>query len=531
MFAARDDGKRAVSFLSSRCVRLRVCAAILLAMENELVFICTNDMHCAVAGDKSHLGLDGIAGLASRLRTRYGAANVCLVDAGDALGAGVAGCVSNGEAPLRLMEACGYAAYCPGNADVAFGARRLKELAQMSSFPFVCCNMRDAATGASLLPSYALRHVGGVCVGFVGVATPLCHAGTEAADFAEPDSAIELDCCQELGGRRLVEAVQVAVDAARSAGAHVVVLLSHLGQTGERGEFRSDFVVGSTCGIDLVVDGHSHEVYLQEAPNIDGVHVPIVQGGLELAAASVVVLDKDGRLLEMYGVGRGDADSDDNMSREIAQTLLQYDAMLSCSVCELPLALRARDEAGPWLVRRVETNLGDLVADAVAALFDADIALIPSWVLRDDLPRGAVRVEDVIRVHPLGHRVCAVRVTGAQLLAALEQSVSKQPAAYRYWLQVSRGARVRFDLESHRLAAVTINGAQLDPDATYVLAGLDFMVAGGGSGYGMFSHSEVLAEGVSLVEAIAAYLRSLGPDAILVRYGNAVGGAGRVLCL
>lgn len=498
-------------------------------MENKLVFICTNDMHCAVAGDESHLGLDGVAALKRSLEASYGDDNVCLVDAGDALGVGVAGCVSGGEVPLRLMEACGYAALCPGNADVSFGARHIVELAQSSILPFVCCNMRDAATGTSLFRGYVLSEVAGVAVGFVGVTTPLCHAGTEAVDFADPGRAVELDCCQDPSGAQLAAAVQDAVDAVRAEGAQVVVLLAHLGQGGEHAVFRSDAVVAATVGIDLAVDGHSHEIYLQQSPNRDGKLVPIVQGGLEFAAASVVVLDGSGGLLEMRSVTRNDVELDDNMSHEITAEMLPYEKDLSRSVCRLPVSLRVRDDDNSWLVRRVETNLGDLVADAVREAFDVDVALVPSWVLRDDLPCGEVTMGDVYRLHPLSHKVCSVRVKGTLILEALQESVSRQPSGHRYWLQVSEGLSVRFDLESRKVVEVKLGGMPLKEDAEYTLAGLDFMVAGGGSGYPTFEGCEVLSGSIPLVDAVAAYLRSLDPVDVAACYGNAVGGMGRIL--
>ena len=498
-------------------------------MNKKLVFICTNDMHCAVAGDDDHLGLDGVAGLARQLRSEYGAENVCLVDAGDALGVGVAGCVSGGEVPLKLMESCGYAAYCPGNADVSLGVSRLVELAHNTSIPFVCCNMHDVTTGELLFAPYIVHEVGGVPIGFVGVTTPLCHAGTEAADFANPGKAVGLDCCQEEGGHRLARAVQAAADDARRAGAKVVVLLSHLGQSGEHPAFRSDTVLAAVRGIDLVVDGHSHESYLQHVQDAEGRLVPVVQGGLEFARASVVVLDEHATLLAMHAVSRGDVKLDDNMSHKITCAMEPYRPMFSQAICELPVGLRARDEDGSWLVRRAETNLGDLVADAVRACFDADIALIPSWVLRDDLHSGIVTVEDVYRVHPLGHSTCCVRAAPTQVIAALDKSTSQQPAGYRYWLQLSQGLEVRFDPANRKSVEIRLNGKPIEAEAEYTIAGLDFMVAGGGSGYPCFAGSEVVSKSSTpVVEAIAAYLRSLSPAEVAGHYNNPLGGAGRV---
>lgn len=479
-------------------------------MDKKIAFICTNDIHCALESGPGCLGLDGIAAIANEERALRGDDRVCLLDAGDALGVGALGCVSGGEVPLRVMNECGYTAYCPGNADITFGIKRLRELAAAASFPFVCCNLLDAATGEPLFAPYVLCEIGGVAVGIVGAVTPLAHTALEAADFRAPVDAVAVDCCAESDGERLYEAVQGAVDAVRAQGAVLVVLLCHLGQKGERACFASDAVVANTAGINLVVDGHSHELYQQRMTNRNGDEVLAVQGGLRLSHATIVVADLETGELLYRVVAAGERYRDNTMSHKIDAAVKAGGAELSCPVAYCPIRLVAKDADGSWLARREETNLGDLVADAWRAAFDADLSLVPSWVIRDDIPAGNLTMRQLYEVLPLGHQLGCVRVRGGLILDALRIAAAQYPKGYRYWLQVSSSVGVCFYKTMRRGADVLINGEPLDEEREYLLAGIDYMVAGGGSGFPMFAGCEFVDKHrVRDVDALSAWLRHL----------------------
>lgn len=483
---------------------------MLVCMNKTVTFICTNDIHCAIESGPGCIGLDGVASIAQEARGVYGADGVCLLDAGDATGAGALGCVSTGEIPLRTLNECGYAAYCPGNADVTFGIKRLRQLADMVEFPFVCCNLLEASTGEPLFAPYALRKVGGVMVGIVGVTTPLADMALETTNFRAPQDAVAIDCCGDAGGERLYMAVQDAVDAARSQGARFVVLLAHLGQRDEQTCFWSDAVVANTAGIDLVVDGHSHEVYQQCVPNRDRREVLVIQGGTRLSHVTVVEADLAADTLHVRLVAAGEGYRDDTMSHKIAAIVNTCGEELARPVANLPVALAAKDEDGSWLVRNAETNLGDLVADAWCAAFDADLAFVPCWVLRNNIPAGKLTMRHLYDALPMGHQLACVRVKGRVILEALRVAIAQYPRQYRYWLQVSSSVHFGFYTSARRGMEVLVNGEELDEEREYLLAGIDYMVAGGDGGFPMFAGCVPVDERrVRDVDALASWLRYL----------------------
>jgi 5'-nucleotidase len=75
--------------------------------------------------------------------------------------------------------------------------------------------------------------------------------------------------------------------------------------------------------------------------------------------------------------------------------------------------------------------LGDLVADAQRAATHADIALMNPGGLRSDLRAGPVTWGDVLTLHPFANRLITLDMTGAQLLAVLEQQWPAEPMRCR----------------------------------------------------------------------------------------------------
>jgi 5'-nucleotidase len=126
----------------------------------------------------------------------------------------------------------------------------------------------------------------------------------------------------------------------------------------------------------------------------------------------------------------------------------------------------------------VESQVGDLLADALREAGKADIAIINSGGIRADLPAGDLIYRDVFEVAPFDNFVSVVQMTGAELAEALQVNASGD----RGLLQVSgiRYVKDKTQDPAHRVTSVTLaNGQPLDPNATYRVAMLDFLSNGG----------------------------------------------------
>jgi len=99
----------------------------------------------------------------------------------------------------------------------------------------------------------------------------------------------------------------------------------------------------------------------------------------------------------------------------------------------------------------------------------------------------------VLTVLPFGNTVRVIELTGADVIAAIENGISDYPVAKGAFPHIA-GMTVKFDssLETgSRVVEILVDGVAIDEAATYTLATNDFLVAGGDA-YTMFKDKKVV---------------------------------------
>lgn len=162
-----------------------------------------------------------------------------------------------------------------------------------------------------------------------------------------------------------------------------------------------------------------------------------------------------------------------------------------------------------------ETNLGDLVADAVRQTGSAQVALIPSDEIDGgaSVPAGKTDTGKILAALHYGgdpsDTIVVVSLTGAQLLRVAERSVSRAPEPFDGFLQVS-GLQIRYDASQSagkRVSLVGAAGSEVDAGKTYRVA-MTRSLAGGSLGYYQIWTGKVISDdtGVSLSKSLSSYL-------------------------
>jgi 5'-nucleotidase / UDP-sugar diphosphatase len=161
--------------------------------------------------------------------------------------------------------------------------------------------------------------------------------------------------------------------------------------------------------------------------------------------------------------------------------------------------------------------MGEVIAEALRAGTGADIALINGGGIRGDRVYSAGTVltrKDIQRELPFNNMAAVVELSGSDVLAALENGVSKFADKSGRFPQVA-GLAFVFDPGKpvgKRIVSVKIAGAELDPKKVYRLATNDYM-AGGGDGYDMLTKAKRV-DGVGndrlLTQILADYLSVKG---------------------
>lgn len=486
-----------------------------------ILILYTGDVHCGI--DQGF----GYAGLweARNALTAQGYA-VILVDNGDSIVGEPIGTMTKGEAITGLMEQMGYSVAIPGNHEFDYGTDTFLSLAEKAEYPYISCNF--VRNGEPVFAPYVLRELEGKTIAFVGVTTPETIITSGMTRFLDENGEHSYSFLQERTGERLYRAVQDAADAARAEGADHVIVMAHLGNAAESTPWTYADVISHTTGIDALLDGHSHDTDQVIMRNAAGRSVPRSACGTKLEcigwcriapegeiSTGLYSWDRDASAQELLGL-------DNEMSRAVAEAGERLAETLETVVAHTDVALTINDPLAVdangkpvRIVRRMETNLGDLCADAFRDQSGADVAFVNGGGVRASIPAGDITLGDILRVNPFGNAMCVVELTGQQLLDALEWGSRAVPGENGGFLQVSglsyeihsgipTPCRTdddgRFaDIEGERrVKNVLVGGEPIDPEKTYTLAGNDYMLSSCGDGYTMFADLPQLVKSAKL---------------------------------
>ncbi len=487
----------------------------------DIVILYTSDVHCGVDQGFGYAGLQAVRDYLVAKGN-----DVILVDDGDNIQGEPIGTMSRGELCIELMNKMGYAVAIPGNHEFDYGMDRFLALAEKADFPYISCNFNKS--GELIFEPYVIKELGGTKVGFVGVTTPHTLTSSTPRYFQNENGEFVYGFMQDETGEALYEAVQKAVDAARAEGAEYIVVMGHVGNALADAPWNYADIVSHTSGIDFFLDGHSHDVEQVTMKDKDGHEVIRSACGTKLANIGWARIAADGKLSAgLYTWNNGDSvpamlGVTNDMSKAVGGAMDKLSDELNTVIGKTAVDLtifdpEAVDTNGSpiRMVRRAETNLGDLCADAFRDQGGADIGIVNGGGVRVSVPAGDITLSQVLKVHPFGNSLTVVEVSGQQILDALEWGARAIPGENGGFLQVSGlSYEIHTYIEStctmdensmftgvegeRRVRNVLVGDKPIDPEATYTLAATDYVLLNNGDGYTMFDGAKVLQQSVKL---------------------------------
>ena len=541
-----------------------VLAAIMLlsalpmafAAENETVILYTNDIHCAIDG------YPALAAYKAELVSQ--GKNVIVVDAGDAIQGEIIGAMTDGEAVVDIMNAVGYDYAVPGNHEFDYGMDVLLDLARnKAEYDYISTNFYHLPTLTPVFAQYAIEDFGDYQIAFVGISTPETITKSTPEYFKDENGNFIYGFPVYPGGmtnESFYENIQESVDDAISDGADIVVAVGHTGILETTDGWKSTDVIANTHGIDFYIDAHSHETTESATyKNINNEDVILTSTGTKFANFGMLTISGNAAEFELVNP---DAVSVEAMS-ESAKTAYNnvkskvdgYNdeiAVLYEKIGTSEAKLVAYDSDGSWAVRKRETNAGDFVADAYRAVTGADVAVANGGGIRADIEEGDVSKKTLMDVNAFNNDMCVIEVTGQQLIDVLEHGARECPESLGGFFQVSGvtfeihtyrespvicdslGNFVGFDeTMERRVANVCVDGESVDLEATYTLAGSQYVLASGGDGLTMLEDATVVkSEGLPCDSEmlIEYFTETLGGVISADMYGNP-DGDGRIMII
>jgi 5'-nucleotidase/UDP-sugar diphosphatase len=431
--------------------------------------------------------------------------NSILVDGGDQFQGTLFYTYYKGALAAEMMNKMGYDAMTVGNHEFDDGPEVLKGFMDAVNFPVLMSNA-DVSGEPLLADKLAKSTVierGGEKLGLIGL-TP-----QDTDELASPGPNIIFT--------DPVQAVQGEVDRLTAEGVNKIILLSHSGFAVDQR------VAAETTGVDVIVGGHSNTLLSNTNERAEGAY-PTMVGNTAIVQAYAF-----GKFLGELNVVFNDAGEISSATGEplVMDAAVAEDATTVARVAEAaaPLeAIRSKVVAqtnepigGDRAVcRAMECTMGNLIADAMLARVadqGIQIAIQNSGGIRASIDAGEVTMGEVLTVLPFQNTLSTFQVTGATMIAALENGVSQIEEGAGRFPQVS-GMSYVVDASQpagSRISDVMVDGSAIEMDTVYGVVSNNY-VRNGGDGYKMFRDAENAYDfGPDLADVTAEYLAANAP--------------------
>ncbi len=501
-------------------------------LTGHIVILHTNDVHGAI---------DNYASVAA-LKDAYEAAGaqVLLMDAGDFSQGSTSVNVSEGATAVELMNMAGYDVATTGNHEFDFGYANLKTLMESAEFPILAADAFTAEGDLAMDGDNLTFQLGDVTVGVFGLATP------ETATKAHP---AKLEGVTFLAEDELFACAQEQVDELTAAGCDYIICLGHLGIDAESTGNRSIDLLENVTGIDVFIDGHSHSTQSDIAEETNGTGMVgdtvLTSTGTKLESVGVVDIAADGTIdASTISMEELNATEGFTPDQDIATRVSEINAQIEEDMGQVIGTSEVDLDGVRENVRASETNLGDLITDAM--LWQAgqdneevDAAITNGGGIRASIAAGDITKKSVNDVLPFGNTLYVVELTGAELLEALEASTYCTPEPVGAFPQV---AGIEFTINTgaaydagenypgttyaepasiNRVTIQTVGGQAFDADATYTIVTNDFLAAGGDTYYAFSAAESGYDTGISLDQVVMDYItEELDGTVTAARYGQ-----------
>lgn len=460
----------------------------------EITILHTNDIHGRYA-QEGNIQIGNLATIKKSIE------NAVLVDAGDSLHGLPFVNLNRGLDAIKLMKSAGYDYMTPGNHDFNYGKDRLVELANIANadgFKIMSSNVLKGSN--TLLESNDIKEIGGIKVGFFGLSTEETYYKTN------PNNVVGLKF------ENPITSAKQQVNELKENGAEVIVAISHIGMDESSSPTSTD-IAKQVDGIDVIIDGHSHTKLSQGQlvedtliassgdylSNIGEVKIKIDNETKEITEKKARLISKEEAL---------SYESDKEIDEYVNKIKEEQSSVLSEVIGKTTTELDGLREN----VRTGETNLGNLLNDAVIDETKADIAINNGGNIRKTIPVGDITKGDIIEMLPFGNTIVTKELTGHQIKKVLEHGIKDYPNTSGGFPHVA-GIKFAFDpnqpVGERVVKITTMDDKHLDMDKKYTVATNDFLAVGG-DGFPCFNDVPTINEFGGLEEVLIKYIQKLG---------------------
>ncbi|XP_060517540.1 trifunctional nucleotide phosphoesterase protein YfkN isoform X2 [Cylas formicarius] len=377
-------------------------------MSENVVILHFNDVYNV----ESRTGPEPVGG-AARFCTAvksFHSLNPLVLFSGDAFSPSMLSTFTKGEQMVPVLNEIGTHCAVLGNHDFDHGLEVLSQWVGQTEFPWLMSNVLDNETGRPLGEGRITQvmHWAGHRIGLVGLVEK---EWLDTLATVNPDEVTFLD---------FVEAGQKLAAQLKQEGCDYVIALTHM-------RTPNDLKLAEHCDeIDLILGGHDH-VY--EIHHVNGKYV--IKSGTDFRQFSKITVNfadcAKGR--PEVTVEAIDVTSQYHEDPKLKEKLAKFTGLIESKMDDVLGCFAVPLDGRFTSIRTAESNLGNWICDVVLAATGADLVILNSGTFRSDQvhPAGDFTMRDLTNIIPMRDHLVVLKVTGQQILEALENGVSMYP--------------------------------------------------------------------------------------------------------
>ncbi len=390
---------------------------------------------------------------------------------------------------VECMNMMGYDVWVPGNHEFNFGLSFLERNFEAFDGRVVCANIKYVADESDYLLPYQIYNIEGVKVAVIGGVAPHVPQWEASA----PEHFQGLDFTSPL------EATKETV-AAIGDKADVIIAAMHMSRNGQYEEENISGVfqlAQEVPELDLIIAGHEHATYCEKVndtyvmePGCYGNKISISKINLKKVNGKWSIVSVDAENLVTKGeepsqevldeftwVHQKSIDNANTVIGEISSDFLPDGVDYITGQDEVTTMPRTQI---------VDTPVIDLINTVQMKYANADVSSAALFNFGSTLKQGDFKKKDVAFIYKYNNTLMGVNITGKNLLAYMEWSVSYyntykdgdvtisfNPNVRGYNYDMFAGVDYTVDISKEvgsRIVDATIKGAPINPNKVYKLA-------------------------------------------------------------
>ncbi|MBW6497551.1 MAG: 5'-nucleotidase C-terminal domain-containing protein [Bacteroidales bacterium] len=376
--------------------------------------------------------------------------NCLFCDCGDTLHGTYPAVATQGQAMIPILNSLGLDAMS-AHWEFAYGPAVFNQRVAELNYPMLANNVYDKATKKLVYQPYAIKEVGGLRIGLIGIASNII-------DKTMPPSFSE-GIYFTLGRDELPPIIEMLRSKEK---VDLIVLISHLGFAQEMK------LLSEVKGIDVCLSGHTHNRLYK--PVLNGKTI-VIQSGCHGSFLSRLDLEVDGGQIVDYRHQLIEVEAtikpDPIVAELVKQALAPYKNELEEVVGETSTALNRETT--------LETTMDNFMLQALLESTGAQLAFSNGWRYGAPIVPGPITLNDLYNIIPMNPPVSTTEISGAELWEMLEENLERTFSCDAYkqmggYVKRCLGLNVYFKIENpsgYRIQKIFVGNEEIQADKYY----------------------------------------------------------------